>query len=357
MKRGQSAMEFLMTYGWGIIVVLVILSALYFLGVFSPRTVSTCSVQAPFVCRDFAAKENGVILSIGSSKIQSGTVNSITVNGEECNIIDNNLEGNQIKNIECSGVELSSGKISAEIQITYTLPNSDLSHTIIGQGSSSNVEEGFIGELPTGGLIFGWAGNDSNDYINGLSGTAGGGLIPGNSYSIAPDNKATTFDGVDDYINFNSKFLPNGTLTISAWIYPSGASENGRGKIVTDSQTGGAGVSFSYISSSTRISFSEDGDFGGCGGSGTNSVPFNTWSHVVAVRNINATNTLISLYVNSILKLNNQTCMLPTTPNSNVLIGNRLGQDYTFNGIIDEVHVWNRVLSAGEINALYNYYN
>ena len=51
-KRAQAAMEFLMTYGWAILIVLVALAALFFLGVFNPRTTNTCLVPAPFTCTD-----------------------------------------------------------------------------------------------------------------------------------------------------------------------------------------------------------------------------------------------------------------------------------------------------------------
>src|SRR3989344_6041318 len=204
--------------------------------------------------------------------------------------------------------------------------------------------------------IFGWHGDSLRDYVGGRIATEVGGVKVNSKGGYL--GGGTGFDAVNDYINFNSKFLPNGTMTISAWIYPDGASENGVGKIVTDSATGGSGVAFSYLSGSTAVRFSENGDLGNCGNSGTGSVPLGKWSHVVAVRGMNATNTSISLYVDGALKLSNVTCMLPTTPNSNVLIGNRGAQDFTFNGIINEVHVWNRVLSAGEVSSLYkNYLN
>jgi hypothetical protein len=36
MKKGQSAMEYLMTYGWAILIVIIVAAALYALGVFNP---------------------------------------------------------------------------------------------------------------------------------------------------------------------------------------------------------------------------------------------------------------------------------------------------------------------------------
>jgi hypothetical protein len=38
MKKAQSAMEYLMTYGWAILIVIIVAAALFALGVFSPST-------------------------------------------------------------------------------------------------------------------------------------------------------------------------------------------------------------------------------------------------------------------------------------------------------------------------------
>ena len=37
-RKGQAAMEFLMTYGWAILVVLVVIGALAYFGILSPTT-------------------------------------------------------------------------------------------------------------------------------------------------------------------------------------------------------------------------------------------------------------------------------------------------------------------------------
>ncbi|MGC8538465.1 MAG: hypothetical protein ACP5MK_01180, partial [Candidatus Micrarchaeia archaeon] len=52
-KKLQSAMEYLMTYGWAILIIAVVLGALYQLGVFSPYTFApkappgSCQVYRP----------------------------------------------------------------------------------------------------------------------------------------------------------------------------------------------------------------------------------------------------------------------------------------------------------------------
>ena len=43
-KKGQVAMEFLMTYGWAIIIILLAVAALWYLGVFKTSIVNRCAL-------------------------------------------------------------------------------------------------------------------------------------------------------------------------------------------------------------------------------------------------------------------------------------------------------------------------
>ncbi|TAL55536.1 MAG: hypothetical protein EPN86_03280 [Nanoarchaeota archaeon] len=54
-RKGQAAMEFLMTYGWAILVVLVVIAALAYFGVLDPTNVvpDRCAFSSAFTCSDF----------------------------------------------------------------------------------------------------------------------------------------------------------------------------------------------------------------------------------------------------------------------------------------------------------------
>jgi len=62
-RKAQTAMEFLMTYGWAILVMLVVIAVLFYLGVFNPVTVSpkACVMPAGFSCYGFKISGNGVL--------------------------------------------------------------------------------------------------------------------------------------------------------------------------------------------------------------------------------------------------------------------------------------------------------
>ena len=53
-KRGQAALEFLTTYGWAFMVILVMIGALAYFGVLNPQNLipDQCSITSGFTCRD-----------------------------------------------------------------------------------------------------------------------------------------------------------------------------------------------------------------------------------------------------------------------------------------------------------------
>ncbi len=60
-KKAQAAMEFLMTYGWAILVVLVVIGALAYFGVLSPDTLlpEKCTLPILLNCRDHKVTDAG----------------------------------------------------------------------------------------------------------------------------------------------------------------------------------------------------------------------------------------------------------------------------------------------------------
>lgn len=60
-KKAQMALEFLTTYGWALLMVLVAVGALSYFGVLSPSNYldDRCVLGSPFVCQDFLVEEQG----------------------------------------------------------------------------------------------------------------------------------------------------------------------------------------------------------------------------------------------------------------------------------------------------------
>jgi hypothetical protein len=78
-KRGQAAMEFLMTYGWAILAAVIAIGVLAWFGVFSPGRfmTETCVLSPPLACEDDSfANTSGVYLMI-----RNGAGEQINVTG------------------------------------------------------------------------------------------------------------------------------------------------------------------------------------------------------------------------------------------------------------------------------------
>lgn len=79
----QSAMEYLLTYGWAILVISIVLSAFLYLGVFNSGTFvnSQCIAQADFSCLTAQMTPNGQI----TFNVQQNTMTNINVTAVACN--------------------------------------------------------------------------------------------------------------------------------------------------------------------------------------------------------------------------------------------------------------------------------
>ena len=79
-KRGQVAMEFIMTYGWAILVVLVAIGALAYFGVLNPSKYlpEKCVFTTGVTCRDFILQESGTDLVVRFN-LENGLGESMTI--------------------------------------------------------------------------------------------------------------------------------------------------------------------------------------------------------------------------------------------------------------------------------------
>ncbi|MCX6777790.1 MAG: hypothetical protein NT157_02800, partial [Candidatus Micrarchaeota archaeon] len=63
-RKGQAAMEYLMTYGWAILVIVIVLAALLYLGVFNVRPPEICTFSPGITCKTFYLKAAKVNLTL-----------------------------------------------------------------------------------------------------------------------------------------------------------------------------------------------------------------------------------------------------------------------------------------------------
>ncbi len=151
MKKGQAAMEFLMTYGWAILVVLIAIGALVYFGVISPDRFiqDSCTLTPPLSCSqlgDFAAQNlasSNVLL-----QVQNGAGNTVTLegvsltetDGDTCTRVDSVssiADGAKEELVfTCNDITASTpagDKFKADISITYSLSGGSYNQTSTGK--------------------------------------------------------------------------------------------------------------------------------------------------------------------------------------------------------------------------------
>ena len=143
MKKGQAAMEFLMTYGWALLVVLIAIAALAFFGVLNPSRFlpNSCNLAPGFGCVDFKADDSDDLVTIILQNGLGDTLNnvrlSLTSAQGGCASVAFNppntqlLDGSQTTFTgACSGLAIGS-KLKGDLIITYTT-SSGVSHSKVG---------------------------------------------------------------------------------------------------------------------------------------------------------------------------------------------------------------------------------
>ena len=203
-----------------------------------------------------------------------------------------------------------------------------------------------------------WSFDDQTNPTKDASGYGNHGTIYGDAYFVddTPHNivgqgvgrYALSFDG-NDYVNNDDppSLRLEGDLTIEAWVFPTvkyaepvcGKFSFIGGYLLYSSNTGVPYRAHFFLrNTGTTQYIVSDAD-----------LPLNQWSHLVAVRSGN--NML--MYVNGVKQTSEATFTL-TSPNTgvNFLVGQSSFGEY-FNGLIDEVRIYNQALSAAEIQKHY----
>jgi len=141
-NKAQAAMEFLMTYGWAILVVLAAIAALAYFGVLSPAKLlpEKCILEPGFLCEGHKVETNKITLFISNTvEGKTVTVNSITV-GSCSSTFNTELVGGGSSSNFVVGGTCSNGAVKerykGDITIGYTEKNTNLTKRMYGNLNS-----------------------------------------------------------------------------------------------------------------------------------------------------------------------------------------------------------------------------
>jgi hypothetical protein len=233
----------------------------------------------------------------------------------------------------------------------------------------------FLAEAQTGapicdvtrGLVLNWpfdAGRIHGTSAEDISGNGNVGTLE-NSPSPVPGKigQALLFNQgstSDQYVHLGDSIVGTNTVTVSAWINLTGWGGNGHGYIVGTADPNDMMYpefiifcSSSFNTSTDTVFLNSDAQNGGSDSlaapSGT--ISLNTWEFICCIRNSNGSGII---YVNGVQVASGATGAVG--PDTYFDVGNRsLDLARCLQGTIDDVRVYNRALSAQEIQRLFKW--
>ena len=201
-------------------------------------------------------------------------------------------------------------------------------------------------------------GNANDASGNGNNGTSFGAVLTTNRFGAA--NSAYDFNGNGNYIGIPQSSTLNGLatdLTLSAWIYQRGINP-GHGYRILDKCPAGVPGGWTFDtwdgSSYRRLRLQAAGSLNP-NVIGATVYPLMQWHHVVAT----VSGTTGKVYLDGSLDGTGDVGSIPQNA-LDIFIGRShpygadAGENQYFHGLIDDVRIYNRALSASEVQDLYN---
>jgi hypothetical protein len=212
---------------------------------------------------------------------------------------------------------------------------------------------GYGPSIVTSGLVLALDAADRNSYPGSgttwtdLSGSGNTGtLVNGVGYNSSANGGSLVFDGVDDYVSIPdalSSISSSNSHTFSFWFNANNLS--------TDKIPFSSGLAGNYYIQLTSSVFYVQ--IGSSYRTYSLSTSTNTWYNVCFVKN--GINNAGDLYINSSLK-SSYTGSITSTPSglSSLFLGKYYSVGYVFPGNIAQVSIYNRALTATEIQQNFN---
>lgn len=312
----------------------------YILNITASNDTDTSALTTVVVNLTSAPLISGFTKTILESTNREALVGSITINNKgSSNITSFSLLGDDASSFTIDNFGLikvsSSASFDYSIKKSYTLFVNASNSTDTSENITVNINLSEL-TLNTGLLAFYEFENNINDSISNKnlnidsSGEA--------SYVNGVLGKAYSFNGNNNYLKSQSQFVKSISGTISFWAKSNNSNTQSM-VIMGDSELN----LDLYSGTSVAVGNNENYDVF------NSSINENIWKHIVIT--FNGENTL-KTYVNGVL------ITASTNKNENIYIekylslGNFNGA-YRYNGIIDNLRVYNRVLKSSEIIKLF----
>jgi glucose/arabinose dehydrogenase/PKD repeat protein len=229
-------------------------------------------------------------------------------------------------------------------------------HEIVAPSSAQTFTAAFqsSGPPPPAGLVAGYGFNEgSGTTSQDVSGNNLSATVSGAAWTTQGKyGSALSFDGVNDWVTVadaNALDLTTG-MTLEAWVYPTASGSGSWRNVLIKERTGGeaynlyantdTNVPAVYVVRAAQVNVPLDAR-------GTGALPLNTWTHLAATYD----GTTLRMFVNGAQAGSRAVSGAMVTSTGALRVGgNSLWGEY-FAGRIDEVRIYNRALTAAEVQA------
>lgn len=243
---------------------------------------------------------------------------------------------------------------------TYTAPSAGNGSAVVrasasGISAAATISVGAVGDVSSG-LVHRYKFDESTGIAAAdSSGTATGTLTNGVAWTTGKQNAGVSLDGVDDYVATNSDLSTDlgGTASLAAWIKTTQVGSDtfwaAPGLAGVEKHWDSNDIFWGIINGSGHIGVQAGDDTAATSSSVIND---GLWHHVAFTRN--SASGQLKVYVDGVLQTTATGGLgARTTPfNSIGRIENTAGPAAMFAGSLDEVRVYNRVLSDAEVLAV-----
>jgi hypothetical protein len=177
------------------------------------------------------------------------------------------------------------------------------------------------------------------------SGNSNDGTINGATWTTGKYSGGLSFDGIDDLVsipNSASLDITGNQITLTAWFNPVDGGISGGSRVISKKNDGGGSDVYALYTTNNRVWFRLDGTEL----VSTNTFSNNNWVNIAVVYD----GALKRIYINGVQESTTQskTDNIDSSTRG-VFMGHREAEDRWFNGIIDNVRIYDTALTAQEI--------
>ena len=192
-KKAQNAIEFLLSYGWMVMVVLIVIGALAYFGVLDPQLFlpERCYMASPLGCSDLQIGRDGLAVVLSNNAGEGITISELSFSSDAlarsrmCVVgaldvkFGKNSKAAFYANDPIGCKVVKNGKQRYEVKVTYKRAGSDIEHTALGSVFGRRTDALVQGDFGGNNVVLYWKFDSPVGSVHDYSQKGNDGLVSG----------------------------------------------------------------------------------------------------------------------------------------------------------------------------------